>query len=201
MSGRWLEGKKRLKQSWKRKLNVCQGERVQEGYTNTLHHGLPLPPHSSRESAIRAFLRTLVIYHSLLKGCSTSSPRAHMPENSHGAWQVEMQFIFTEEFIFCACWWEFDFKSRELWELRATRGRTVVLCVPLWGGLGLQGLDFCFTLIIAHKMHVHPPKPQNNPFNWKWKQKMVVWVENWRWGCAKSLQSCLTLRPHGLVSH
>ena len=42
-------------------------------------------------------------------------------------------------------------------------------------------------------MHAHPPQPQSNPFNWKWKQKMVVWVENWRGGCAKLLQSCLTL--------
>ena len=33
------------------------------------------------------------------------------------------------------------------------------VCAPV-GELGLQGLDFCFTLIIAHKMHVHPPKPK-----------------------------------------
>ena len=42
-------------------------------------------------------------------------------------------------------------------------------------------------------MCIPPPQPQSNPLNWKQKQKMVVWVENWRWGCAKSLQSCLTL--------
>lgn len=50
--------------------------------------------------------------------------------------------MFTVEFIFCACWWEFDFTSRELRELRATRGRTVVLCVPPWGDSGSKVLIF-----------------------------------------------------------
>ena len=55
---------------------------------------------------------------------------------------MERQFIFTVEFIFYVCWWEFDFKSRKLWELRATRERTVVLCVPPWGDSGSKVLIF-----------------------------------------------------------